>query len=86
MYETTFGPLCKSIGRTLGLTDVRYFSEELVKPFNYKYSLLPQFFTHFFAPKLLVDCFVSILCVSVLSEEELLKFHFNEVMFSYLAF
>jgi hypothetical protein len=39
-----------------------------------------------FTPKLIVDYFVSALCVSMLPEEELLRFHFKEVMLGYLAF
>jgi hypothetical protein len=35
--------------------------------------------------RLLVDRFVSVLCVSVLSKEELMNFSFKEVMLSYLA-
>jgi hypothetical protein len=39
----------------------------------------------FFALRLPLDRFVSILCVSVLPEDELLKFQFKEVKLSYLA-
>ena len=54
-YETTLGLLCKSTGRTLGLADIRYFSEELVEPLSYKYPYPSQFFMSLFAPKLPVD-------------------------------
>ena len=69
-----------------GWADFRYFSKELVELFSYKYPLPPSFFTLLFAARLLVDRFVSVLCVSVLPEEELLRFRFKEVTFGYLAF
>jgi hypothetical protein len=34
-----------SIGRTLGLVDVRCFFKELVATFSYKYPSLPMFYT-----------------------------------------
>jgi hypothetical protein len=37
MYEAPFGPCVNSIGCTLGLADVCYFSGGLVKPHSYKY-------------------------------------------------
>jgi hypothetical protein len=39
-----------------------------------------------FFPKLPEVYFVSVLCVSVLPKEELLRFNFEEVMLDYLAF
>jgi hypothetical protein len=44
------------------------------------------FLTPFFAPRLPVDHFVSVVCVSMLPEEKLLRFRFNEVTLDYLAF
>jgi hypothetical protein len=51
---------------------------------KYPYPLC--FLTPLFASRLFVDRFMSVLCVSVLPEEELLKFCFKEVTLGYLAF
>ena len=58
---------------------------ELVAAIPYKYPLPLSFLTPFFATRQLVDSFVSVLFVSVLPEEEFLKFSFKEVMLGYLA-
>jgi hypothetical protein len=85
MYDIAFGSLCKSIGCTLGLGGHLLLFRELVAALPYKYSYPTLFFMPLFAPRLPVDRFVSVLCVWVLLEEELLKFHFNEVTLGYLA-
>jgi hypothetical protein len=93
MYEIAFGPLCNSTECTLGLDGRLLLFKELVAALPYKYPL-PLFVFHASLPPpppppgyqltvLLV--FMSVLYVSVLPEEELLKFHFKEVMFDYLA-
>jgi hypothetical protein len=85
-YKTIFGPLCNSIGHTLGLGRHPLLFDELVVapfPINILYPL--SFLTPFYALRLPIDRFVSVLCVLVLPEEELLMFRFKKVMLDYLA-
>ena len=60
MYKIAFGPLYKSVGRTLGLVGIRYFFEELVEPLNNKYPLPLVFSQASFHPRQFVDCFMSV--------------------------
>ena len=69
----------------LGLVDVCYFSGELMETLSYKYPL-PLFISHAsLCPRLLVDHFMSVLSVSMLPNDELLKFQFKEVMLNCLS-
>ena len=80
-YETPFEPLCKSAGHTLGLADILYLSPSTI---NTLYPLC--FLTLSDAPRLPVHCLWGLVSVSVLPEEELLRFHFTKVTLGYLAF
>jgi hypothetical protein len=57
MYETSFGPLGKSTGRTIGLADICCFFRELVALLNYKnpfpHLLLHAYLKPWHAPRLL---------------------------------
>jgi hypothetical protein len=70
-----------SIGRTLGLEDVFYFSGELVKFVSYKYPLPPYIFLIQTASRLCKNLsFVSVCCeFAELTVRRFLKFCFKEI-------